>query len=315
MIKLLNFYKNIFLITLVCKFSVVHAEDITRSSSEKLNQNSILWEISGKGLEQPSYLFGSWFLLCSTEIIFKEKVKWAIANSQQLMLQNYFSHESDEDYFIRMKVFDAMITGTPIYKIDDRKLRKKLLKGIDEHFDLGINRAKRVIYHVKRYTPFEVFGFSYHSYIEGCRKSGSFSQMLYRHFDKAGAAIESFYPYQNFYADQQASGMMSAESLNEHFKNFPAQQARVLDMKKAYYLDESAQTLSDLYFQFLKNEFTDTELLNRHIINIDSQPWLEKIEPFIQQKPTFISVNALHLSGNKGLINSLRNAGYTLKPL
>lgn len=298
---------------LLCFISV--GVSITAHSKSQSKHHSVLWEISGNGLEQPSYLFAGWHMLCTTEIIFKDKVKFAIANSQQLILQNYFSWEADEDYFTRIKEFENLISGTPIYKIDDRKLRKKLLKGIDQYYDLHIDHAKRIIYPVKRFTPFEAFLFSYYSYIKGCHKPGSFGQLLYQHFSQKNAAIEMVGSYQNILKNYQASGFMSAQALKDHFDNFEQQQSLVLAMKKAYYLDEDTQDLADLYFKFLNNEHTNPQLLNQHIFTINTQDWLTTIEPFMNQQSTFININALYLSGEDGLISTLKEAGYTLKPL
>jgi|GEM_PF-3541478 len=299
----------------LCSMTSLFAEESKSRPTSDLNQRSMLWEISGRNLKQPSYLFGSWHMLCSTEIIFKDKVKWAIANSQQLVLQNYFTRETDEDYFARIKEFEHLINGTPIYKIDDRTLRKKILKGIDRYYDLNIDRAKRVIYPVKRFTPFETFLFSYHSYIKGCRKPGSFSQMLYRHFSQQNAAVEAVGSYQQFIKDHQASGFMSAQALKDHFDHFEQQQALVLAMKKAYYLDADTQTLTDLYFKFMNTEHTNPNLIKQHIFNIKTQDWMPTIEPLIKQQSSFININALYLTGQGSLINSLKKAGYTLKPL
>ena len=43
--------------------------------------------------------------------------------------------------------------------------------------------------------------------------------------------------------------------------------------------------------------------------------WMEKIPAFINEKSTFIAVGALHLCGDEGLINLLRDKGYTVKPV
>lgn len=310
----MKYYLNLFKITLLLCFISVSVSIAAHSKSQS-KHHSVLWEISGNGLEQSSYLFAGWHMLCTTEIIFKDKVKFAIANSQQLILQNYFSWEADEDYFTRIKEFENLISGTPIYKIDDRKLRKKLLKGIDQYYDLHIDRAKRIIYPVKRFTPFEAFLFSYHSYIKGCHKPGSFGQLLHQHFSQKNAAIEMVGSYQNILKNHQASGFMSAQALKDHFDHFEQQQALVLAMKKAYYLDENAQALSDKYFQFLNTEHTSGDLIKQHIFTTNTQDWLPTVEPFISQQSTFISINALYLIGEGGLINTLKEAGYTLKPL
>ena len=41
----------------------------------------------------------------------------------------------------------------------------------------------------------------------------------------------------------------------------------------------------------------------------------ERLKELLQQDTTFVAVGALHLAGETGLINALKNAGYTVKPL
>jgi uncharacterized protein len=50
-------------------------------------EKTLLWEISGNGLAQPSYLFGTIHSGCSKELVLSRQQKQAIENSQQLYLE------------------------------------------------------------------------------------------------------------------------------------------------------------------------------------------------------------------------------------
>ena len=39
------------------------------------DDNSLLWEISGNGLKKPSYLFGTFHILCKQDVHFSETLK------------------------------------------------------------------------------------------------------------------------------------------------------------------------------------------------------------------------------------------------
>ena len=43
--------------------------------------------------------------------------------------------------------------------------------------------------------------------------------------------------------------------------------------------------------------------------------WMKKILYAIKKQPTLVSVGALHLIGENGLINQLRQYGYTVEPV
>ncbi len=53
----------------------------------------------------------------------------------------------------------------------------------------------------------------------------------------------------------------------------------------------------------------NTFVINRNIL------WIDKILPEINKKPSFIMVGVAHLPGKKGLINLLKKEGYTVQPI
>ncbi|MEY3100443.1 MAG: hypothetical protein RIS63_1345 [Bacteroidota bacterium] len=46
-----------------------------------------------------------------------------------------------------------------------------------------------------------------------------------------------------------------------------------------------------------------------------NQKWIPIITELIQKNPTFIAVGAAHLPGNDGVLNLLKEAGYTITPI
>ena len=57
------------------------------------------------------------------------------------------------------------------------------------------------------------------------------------------------------------------------------------------------------------SNFTDILLYNRN------QNWVEKLKTILPDQAVIIAVGAGHLPGEKGVINLLRKAGYTVKPV
>lgn len=58
----------------------------TLSAQTKPN-NSLLWEISGNGLQEPSYLFGTFHIMCEKDFEIKPKVSHALDNAKTLFLE------------------------------------------------------------------------------------------------------------------------------------------------------------------------------------------------------------------------------------
>ena len=57
------------------------------SYAQKQTSNSLLWEISGNGLQQPSYLFGTIHMICKEDFILSETAKQKFNSSKQVYLE------------------------------------------------------------------------------------------------------------------------------------------------------------------------------------------------------------------------------------
>ncbi|MCX7555149.1 TraB/GumN family protein [Marinicella sp. S1101] len=277
--------------------------------------HSVLWKVTGNGLEQPSYVFGNWHFLCRNEIIFKNKVKRAIIETDQLLLQNFITYLSDDDYYADLAANEDMERGVPIYKIEDRKKRKKLLKLISSHLDLKVNLAKRVKPVVKRMTAFEVFFASMHSFINDCNRLGSFDQLLFDHYSKKNSQIGSVNDRKLFEQSILASGFVSPESLIMYIEDIESQRSLVKEMKFNYYRDERLDELMKLYRIFLTNDYVDAQRVDRYVFGMDIKPWVQVMVEWMQEAPTFISINASYMVGEGGVLAFLADQGYQLEPI
>ena len=61
-----------------------------------MHENSLLWQISGNGIEKPSYLFGTIHMLCRDDAVLSDSLLVAIENSDRV----YF--ELDMDNLLEM---------------------------------------------------------------------------------------------------------------------------------------------------------------------------------------------------------------------
>jgi len=56
------------------------------------NGNSLLWEISGNGLKEPSYIYGTIHFICEDDYSINEKVKKAVANADVFVAEWNFGN-------------------------------------------------------------------------------------------------------------------------------------------------------------------------------------------------------------------------------
>ena len=51
------------------------------------NNNTLLWKVSGNGLKHPSFLFGTFHLLCKEDIHFSDQLKDAVKESNEIYME------------------------------------------------------------------------------------------------------------------------------------------------------------------------------------------------------------------------------------
>src|SRR5690606_4343802 len=130
-------------------------------------------------------------------------------------------------------------------------------------------------------------------------------------------------------AQKEIKGLESVETQIEVLLSLPEEEAI---QAISYLVDnfEEAQTqleeMLNLYrnqevqalYAFRDSSFEDPQYPQGNIEEFVAQrdeDWIAVIENEIKSKPSFIAVGAAHLAGQKGVINLLKNAGYTLKPI
>ena len=87
---------------------------------------------------------------------------------------------------------------------------------------------------------------------------------------------------------------------------------------------ENFQTMLELYnsqdLEGIKNimDTDETLMMTKHIdlmlVNRNKN-WISKIESFSKEQPTFFGVGAAHLIGENGVVQLLKDQGYTLTPI
>ena len=60
-----------------------HAQQEHSFAKQKSN-NTLLWQVSGKGLKHPSFLFGTFHLLCKDDIHFSDQLTQALKESNEI---------------------------------------------------------------------------------------------------------------------------------------------------------------------------------------------------------------------------------------
>lgn len=264
------------------------------------DNNTLLWEISGKNLKQPSYLFGTFHLMCKEDINFS-------ANLQAAM------KAADEVYF-EMDLDDPANTLGALFLMNmkDGKTLKDLyteeeFARLNNFFKDSLSMPMAMLQKMK---PLFLEALLYPKLMD-CKNMSGIEQELLAMAQKDKKEIKGFetmaFQASVFdsipYKTQASSLLKTIDSLSTYKVYF----AKMLEVYKTQKID-SIQSL------FSESEYGQAENMDI-LLTKRNQNWVEQLKTILKTKSVFIAVGAAHLVGDDGLITLLRKEGYTLTPI
>lgn len=276
-----------------------------QKTKSQIDTNTLLWQISGNGLQQPSYLFGTIHMLCKDDAILSDSLKKVIRNCRDVYL------EVDMDNIFEMMGLMKsmkMRNDTTLADLMDKKDYERVKTFFQERGGL---------------IPFSMLE-------------------TYKPLLAVSTLAESSVPCESAVAMEQLI-MEEAKRNNKNIKGLEtmAYQAGIFDSipyrlqaeQLIRYVDSSATEKDEESKEF--NELADAykkqdlnkleELSNKNDIGVSNfadlllynrnRNWVEKLKTLLPVKPLLIAVGAGHLPGDKGVINLLRKAGYNVRPV
>ena len=267
----------------------------------KLNEdnNSLLWQVSGNGLTEPSYIFGTIHMMCKEDINFSENLKKALASSSEL----YLEMDLDDP--------TAMMKGLSLMTMKDNSLK-------DFYTDEEYNRIK-TYFNDSLKVPFAMMQKMKPLFLQAliypkmmpCLNLSSVEQELLIIAKKDNkpvngletmefqASVFDSIPYK-----EQADGLLkSIDSVN----NYGIEFSKMLTSYKT-------QNLSEIQSLFNKSDYGN-EKQKSVLLDNRNVKWVNELKKIMKENSVFVAVGAGHLPGNMGLIELLKNAGFKLTPL
>lgn len=269
------------------------------SNSNPAPANALLWEISGKGLAAPSYVFGTMHLICPADLRVSEPLKQAFGNTRQLVLE---LDTDDPDLMAQMQARMMMTGGQQL---------QQLLSPAD-YASVGAylqSKAGIPIDKVSSFKPFILSSMLYPALL-GCAPAsyeGTFTQMA-QDQKKEVLGLETVQDQMGIfekipYAEQ---GKMLADMVNKEAEA-RAETQQMVALYKAQNVEELRTMTTKSMFGF--QQYEDM------LVNTRNQNWIAPISRLAAAQPTFFAVGAAHLGGPKGVLALLRQQGYQVRPV
>lgn len=265
-------------------------------------KTSLLWEISGNGLKKPSYLFGTMHLIQKDYFYFPSTLEKIIKKSEVVLTEISLDKLGDQQealkhiYLKEGKLTDFFTTEQKDTLYAWAKSKLKMEK---EAFDASFGKMKPFVI-VQTVIQMNFFGKT-ESYEMKIKEVAEKSKIPFLGFESVAEQVAFF---DNLSPEKQAGMVM--ENIRDEAKNV----AIMIKMQGMY----KRQQVDSLYFMVKNDGGTISNDEAIFLVN-RNKAWIPTIESTIKDKKTFIAVGAGHLSGENGVIELLRKAGYTVNPI
>lgn len=256
------------------------------------NENSLLWEISGNGLEKPSYLYGTVHMMCESDFVIKDKVKTAFEKTEELALELDFDDPKELQNMQKLAV-----SSVPLSKSLTKEEYAKLETLLKDKYELDI----------KQFESYNLIGLM--------------SVVLMKQLNCPPKVYEIEFLKM---AMQRKSKVHGMESVDDQVKAFGdaftnEEFIKQLETYDATYFKQlielyKSENLSKLFEMTSDDEMMDAEAQN-FMLDIRNKNWIKKMPEMMKLHSVFFAVGAAHLPGENGVINLLRQAGYTVKSI
>lgn len=287
-------------------------------SSFTLSAQSIFWEVTGKGVKKPIYIFGTHHLhnydFIDANPVIMEKFQESDLMIGEIKVGN------DMGFGLLMKMGSSMM-------MTDNSLRNLLTEQEYADTDACLQKYTGLgIGFMNSFKPMVVYQFilmgKYTQENDDTVSPGSGSLSL-----SAEGSMDLFFQEE-------------AENIGKEIRGLETVEDQIAVLYDSYSLERQVEMLLDIVYDREDSEEYDMNELNRlyvqqdiealyqmilantneeeieFMLNERNRKWIPQIQKLIEEKQSaFIAVGAGHLPGEQGILTLLQELGYDLKPI
>lgn len=263
-------------------------------------ESQLLWKISGNGLKESSYLYGTIHIMPKDKFSISPTIHQAIQASEVLAMEV----DLNMDFKTKIQIAQEMI-------IPGGKTLEDIMSKADYNsvktFCLDSLHMKKGKF--KKYIRLKPFFFSSVIAQEQMGKTASYEMefnKIAKKRKKPTLGLESIqFQMQTI---NKISIEDQAKMMLEEFGSNPTDQ---FDTMLNLYLKEDLDGL----YELIASETSQIPEFNYNFLELRNTNWIPVIQKQIALQSTFIAVGAAHLPGETGVIDLLKAQGYIVEPI
>lgn len=273
----------------------------------------LLWKVSGNGITQPSYIIGTHHL---APLNIKDNIaglQKALDETQQVygeLVMSEIQSPATVQKMQKMMMIENDTTLASLLSPTDYETANKFCKE-NLMMDLSI---------VPKLKPsFLLNNIVVMAYV---KHIGNFNPQ---------EQIDTYFQTQASQKGKKIAGLETPDfQFNLLYNGYSLQRQAQLLMCTLNHIDNEVENLKKLTDAYMKQDLSAMLTISEERKNNQCDPtpkeedamiynrnkaWAKQLPTIMKTAPTFIAVGALHLPGNKGLLNLLKKQGYTVEPV
>lgn len=267
------------------------------SKAQLPTEKTLLWQVTGKGITKPSFLFGTIHLMCSGELKMPALVKEKFNTAEEL----YLEIDMDDPEMMR-----EMMNGM---QMKDSSTLENLMgnefERVNSVFKTSTGLPLKMLNTAK---PMLIISMIYPSLL-GCTPVSWESVFLQMAKDKS----------------IQIKGLETLQDQIDVFDKIPYKVQSDMLVKMLLNIDSAKMEFQEMLDVYKKKDINRLNILTTKqedfgeyqdiLLSNRNRKWIPIIGEEAKKRPTFFAFGAGHLGGETGVINLLRKAGFTVKPV
>jgi uncharacterized protein YbaP (TraB family) len=261
-------------------------------------EKALLWRISGKNLERPSFLYGTIHMICPEDLKIGDSLRKSVGDAERLYLEIDMDTPGMMLKTMKLSMLESGTIKDLMNPVDYQRLESFMKDSIGMPMFL-LNKMK----------PFTIMSMMY-TKILPCNKSASYEESLMKLAKKQNKQVMGLESIEDQMAIfDQIPDTMETRMLMSLIDDFHGQKAAFADMVSTY-LQKDLNKLGQMI-----GESPDIDGFEDLLLAKRNRKWIPVMMKEMKQSSCVFAVGAGHLPGEDGVINLLRNEGFIVSPV
>lgn len=278
----------------------------TEATTSDDDRRSLLWKVTGNGLEMPSYIFGTIHMIGKDDYFFTDNMQKALDESEEVV----FEIKMDD----MMNLGSQMSMMGKIFMADGTTLKDLLA---EEDYDLVKAHFKEMglpLMFLERMKPMFLSVFA----------SGDMSPTSMTSGDIVSYEMEIMKQAKE--AKKPMAGLETVDFQMGLFDSIPYDAQAKMLLESIKMEDEGNDQFAEMVKLYKSQDIEAMQSITTEgegglgdfetlLLTQRNENWIPKMQEMMGEKKVFFAVGAGHLGGDKGVIRLLEEAGYTVEPI